>query len=84
MAVRNLEIRKQGEGYLIAEQAGSNYHQEKAVHQSPDREDARKWLCGQGGSPDFVDQALEDAETTERVFLEMVGNYSEAEEFPKR
>ncbi len=84
MAVRTLEIRKQGETYLILEQAGSNYRKDSATYESPSRADAEHWLRQQGGSPDLVDQALDDAATTERVFLEMVGNYDESEGFPKR
>ncbi len=84
MAVRTLEIRKQGEGYVILEQAGSNYRKDSATYESPNRADAEGWLRRQGGSPDLVDQALDDAASTERVFLELVGNYDEAEGFPKR
>ena len=84
MAVRTLEIRKQGEGYVILEQAGSNYRKESATYESPNREDAGQWLRREGGAPDLVDQALDDASSTERVFLEMAGNYDEAEGFPKR
>ncbi len=84
MAVRTLEIQKQGEKYIISEQEGSNYRKDSATYESPNRADAESWLRRQGGSPDLVDQALDDAASTERVFLEMVGNYDEAEGFPKR
>ncbi len=83
MAVRNFEIQKKGEGYLISEQAGSNYHREAAVHESPNREDASAWLRKEGGAPDLVDDALDRLQASDRVFVPMVGNYSEAEEFPK-
>lgn len=84
MAVRTLEICKQGEGYVILEQAGSNYRKDSATYNSPNRDDAAQWLRRQGGSPDLVDDALENAETTDRVFFELVGNYDESEGFPKR
>ncbi len=83
MALRNFEIKKQGEGYLISEQEGSNYHREVAVHEAPNREDASAWLRKEGGAPDLIEQALEDVQSSERVFVQMVGNYSEADEFPK-
>ncbi len=83
MALRNFEVRKVGEGYILSEQSGSNYHTETATHEAPDREDAANWLRSQGGAPDLVDQALEDAGSTERVFFQMVGNYSNSEDFPK-
>ncbi len=84
MAVRTLEIRKQGEGYVILEQAGSNYRKDSATYEAPNRADAEQWLRRQGGSPDLVDQALDDAAGAERVFFELVGNYDEAEGFPAR
>ena len=84
MAVRTLEIQKQGERYIISEQEGSNYRKDSATYESPSRADAEQWLRRQGGSPDLVDQALDDAASAERVFLEMVGNYDEAEGFPKQ
>ena len=83
MAVRNFEIQKKGEGYVIAEQAGSNYHREVTSHEAPDRKDAVKWLCGQGGAPDLVEQAFDDLQSTNRVYVQMAGDYSEAENFPK-
>lgn len=83
MAVRTLEITKNGEGYTVLEQAGSNYRKDTATYNSPNREDAAGWLRRQGGAPDLVDQALDDAASTERVFLEIPGNYDEAEAFPK-
>ncbi len=64
--------------------AAPNYRKDSATYESPSREDAANWLRRQGGSPDLVDQALEDAESTKQVFLEMVGNYDESEGFPKR
>ena len=83
MALRNFEIKKQGEGYLISEQEGSNYHREVAIHEAPNRQEASDWLRGEGGAPDLVEQALDDAQSSERVFVQMVGNYSEADDFPK-
>ncbi len=83
MALRNFEIQKKGDGYVISEQQGSNYHREMAVHESPNRDDASAWLRKEGGAPDLVEQALEDAQTTDRVFVQMVGDYSESEDFPK-
>ena len=83
MALRNFEIKKQGTGYLISEQEGSNYHRETAVHQAASREDASHWLRGEGGAPDLVEEALDQAQTAERSFMQMVGNYSEADNFPK-
>ena len=84
MAVRTFEIKKKGEGFVISEQAGSNYHKEAAVHESPNRKDAADWLRSEGGAPDLVDQALVDAASAERVFLETGGSYDEVENFPKR
>ena len=83
MAVRNFEIRKNGSGYTIAEQNNSNYHAVKTSHEAPDRGDAQAWLCAQGGAPDLVDQALTDLQSTDHVYVEMVGNYVESEDFPK-
>ena len=84
MALRTLEIQKKAEGYVITEQVGSNYRKDSAVYESPDRADAEGWLRRQGGAPDLVDNALDDAAKGERVFFELVGNYDEAEGFPKR
>ena len=88
MAIRNLEIRKGGAGFpigfLIFEQAGSNYHEEKQVYAAANAEDASNWLREQGGAPDLVEKALADAAAGERTFLEIAGNYLEAEGFPKR
>ncbi len=83
MALRTLEIQKQGEVYIISEQAGSNYRKDTATYKSPSLEDAASWLRRQGGAPDLVDQALADAAEGDRVYVEMVGNYDEAECFPK-
>ena len=84
MAIRNLEIRKQGEGYTIYRQAGSNAHQDQPVHQSPTREDAAEWLQQQGASNDAVEQALVSASSAEQAFVEIDEDYSEAENFPRR
>ena len=84
MALRTLEIQKQGTGFKITETEGSNYRKDTAVYESPSREDAEGWLRRQGGAPDLVDQALDDAAAAGQVFFELVGNYDEAEGFPKR
>ena len=84
MALRTLEIKKQGQGFSITESEGSNYRKDSAVYESPSREDAEGWLRRQGGAPDLVDQALADAAATGHVYFELVGNYDEAEGFPKR
>ncbi|RRA47338.1 hypothetical protein [Acidipila sp. EB88] len=83
MALRTLEIEKKGETYVITEQVGSNYRKDSAVYESPSLEDAAGWLRRQGGAPDLVDNALEEAASGQRIYLEMVGNYDEAEGFPK-
>ncbi len=84
MAIRNLEIRKQGQGYTIFEQAGSNSRQDRPVHESPNREDAAAWLTGQGAPADAVEQALATAATAPQAFVELPEGYAEAENFPKR
>jgi hypothetical protein len=81
--ILNLEIRRQGEGYLILEQAGSNYHADQPVHEAANRADAETWLARQGAVPEDVARVLDDAGTTERVVLEINGDYSEAEGFPR-
>lgn len=84
MAVRNLEIRKNGEGFSILEQAGSNYHQDQPVYESPSREDAADWLKQQGAEGEPVERALNDAAQSDRSYVEIAGDYSEGEDFPKR
>ena len=83
MALRNFEIKKQGEGFLISEQEGSNYHREVTVHEAADRHDASDWLRSEGGAPDLVEEALDQAQQSGQAFVQMVGNYSEADNFPK-
>ncbi|HEY0785842.1 MAG TPA: hypothetical protein VGD62_08205 [Acidobacteriaceae bacterium] len=82
--IQNLEIRKQGERYLILEQAGSNYHADRPVHEAADRADAKAWLTERGAAPEDVARVLDDAGSSERVFLEIDAGYSEAEGFPKQ
>ncbi len=81
--IQNLEIRKQGEGYVILEQAGSNYHADRPVHEAPNRADAETWLAGQGAASEDISRALDDAGNAERVLIEIDGDYSEAEGFPR-
>ena len=83
MALRNFEVRKVDAGYVLSEQSGSNYHTEMPTHEAPNREDASNWLRSQGGAPDLVEQALDDADSDGQVFFQMVGNYSNSEDFPK-
>ncbi len=82
--IQNLEVRKQGEGFLILEQAGSNYHADQPVHEAASRADAESWLTGQGAAQADVARALDDAGRADRAFLEIDGGYSEAEGFPKQ
>jgi hypothetical protein len=81
--IQNLEIREQGEGYVILEQAGSNYHADRPVHEAANRADAEAWLTGQGAQPEDIARALNDAGSAERVLIEINGDYSEAEGFPR-
>jgi len=81
--IQNLEIRKQGEGYVILEQAGSNYHADQTVHEAANRADAEAWLAEQGAAPEDIARALDDAGETARVLIEINGDYSEAEGFPR-
>jgi hypothetical protein len=81
--IQNLEIRRRGEGYVILEQAGSNYHADQPVHEAASRADAEAWLAGQGAAPEDVARVLDDAGSAERVLIEISGDYSEAEDFPK-
>lgn len=82
--VRTFEIKKNGEGFTIAEQAGSDPHRDAPVFEAKNRHEAAEWLRKEGGAPDLVDQALLDAASAERTFLEVGGSYSEVEDFPKR
>ena len=84
MAVRNVEIRKDGEKYIILEQAGSDRHGDKPVHEAAGRAEAESWLRQQGGDPAQVAKVLEDAETAPQAFLELSADWSEAEQFPRR
>ncbi len=81
--IQNLEIRKQGEEYVILEQAGSNYHEDRSVYEAANRADAEAWLAGQGATPEDIVRALDDAGSAERVLIEINGDYSEAEGFPR-
>jgi hypothetical protein len=76
--IQNLEIRKQGEGFLILEQAGSNYHADQPIYE------AEAWLTEQGAAQEDVGRALDESGGAERVFVEINGDYSEAEGFPKQ
>ena len=82
--IQNLEIRKEGERFLILEQAGSNYHAEQPIHESPSRADTEEWLLAQGVAQADVTRALTDIASAGRVFVEVDRNYSEAEGFPKQ
>jgi hypothetical protein len=82
--IQNLEIRRQGDGYVILEQAGSNYHADQPVHESGNRAEAETWLAGQGAAPEDVARVLDDAGRAERVLIEINGEYAEAQGFPKR
>lgn len=84
MAIRNVEVRRKGEGFSILEQAGSDQHKERVVHEASSRTDAEAWLKEQGGEPESIRKALNDAGTDSPVFIELGGNWSEAESFPKR
>jgi hypothetical protein len=81
--IQNLEIREQGEGYVILEQAGSHYHADRPVHEAANRADAEAWLTGQGAQTEDIARALNDAGSAERVLIEINGDYSEAEGFPR-
>jgi hypothetical protein len=81
--IQNLEIRKQDEGYVILEQAGSNYHADQPVHEATNRTDAEAWLTGQGATQEDISRALDDAGRAERVLIQINGDYSEAEGFPR-
>jgi hypothetical protein len=82
--IRTFEIHKKGDGYSIAEQAGSDPHREAVAYEAKSKQDAAQWLRQEGGSPDLVDQVLEDAASGERVFLEAAGSFSTFQEFPSR
>jgi hypothetical protein len=82
--IQNLEIRKQGEGFLILEQAGSNYHADQPIYEAANRAEAEAWLTEQGAAQEDVGRALDESGGAERVFVEINGDYSEAEGFPKQ
>ncbi len=82
--IQTLEVKKKGDGYVILEQAGSNYHEDRPVHEAASRSEAESWLAGQGADSAQVAKALESAGGAERVFLEIGGDYAEAEGFPKQ
>jgi hypothetical protein len=81
--IQNLEVKKKGEGYVVLEQAGSNYHEDRPIFQAATRAEAESWLTGRGADLSQVAKALDDAGSSERVFVEVEGDYSEAEGFPK-
>jgi methionyl-tRNA synthetase len=73
--VRTFEIQKKGDGYSIAEQAGSDPHRTAVALEAK----------SEGGSPDLVDQILKDAASGERVFFEAAGSsYATFQEFPSK
>ncbi len=82
--IQNLEIRKQGEGYLILEQAGSNYHADRPLREAANRGEAEAWLAEQGAAQEDVARALDDAGSADRAFVVIEGDYSESEDFPKK
>lgn len=82
--IENLEIRKKDKGYLILEQAGSDYHADQPLYEAADRAGAETWLAERGASQADAARALDDAGSAERVFIEIDGDYSEAEDFPRQ
>ena len=84
MAIRNVEIRREGEGFRILEQAGSDPGREQSSYEAAGRDDAESWLVEQGGDRESVRKALEDASAGSPVYVELKGDWSEAENFPRR
>jgi hypothetical protein len=83
--VRTFEIQKKGDGYSISEQAGSDPRRQAVALEAKSKQEAADWLRNEGGSPDLVDQVLEDAASGERVFFEAAGSrYAPIQEFPSR
>jgi hypothetical protein len=83
--VRTFEIQKKGDGYSIAEQAGSDPHRTAVALEAKSEKEAADWLRSEGGSPDLVDQILKDAASGERVFFEAAGSsYATFQEFPSK
>ncbi len=82
--IQNLEVKKNGDGYVILEQDGSNYHEDRPVHEAATRAEAESWLAEQGADSAQVSKALDAAGGSERIFIEIAGDYSEAEGFPKQ
>jgi hypothetical protein len=81
--IQNLEIRQEGERYVVLEQAGSNYHAEEPVHEAAGRDETEQWLLAQGAAQADVTRAFEDIVSTGRVYVEIEKDYSEAEGFPR-
>ena len=82
--IQNLEVKKKGDGYVILEKAGSNYHEDRPVYEAATRADAESWLAKRGADSAQVSKALNNAGGSERTFIEIAGDYSEAEGFPKQ
>jgi hypothetical protein len=82
--IQNLEVKTKGEGYVVLEQAGSNYHEDRPIFEAATRGEAESWLAERGADMSQVAKALDDAGSSERVFIEVNGDYSEAEGFPKK
>ncbi len=82
--IQNLEIRKDGERYVVLEQAGSNYHAEQPLHPAAGRDEIEQWLLAQGAAQADVTRAFEDIVSAGRVFVEIDQGYAEAEGFPKQ
>ena len=82
--IQNFEVRKDGESYVILGQAGSNYHEETAVHQASSQMETEEWLLAQGAAQADVKRAMEEIVSAGRVYIEIGDDYSEAEGFPKQ
>ena len=82
--IQNLEIKKKGDGYVVFEQAGSNYHADRPVYEASTRGEVESWLAARGADQTQVAKALDEAGSAERVFIEVEGDYSEAEGFPRQ
>ena len=82
--IQNLEIRKEGESYVILQQAGSNYHAEEPIHPAAGRDETVEWLLSQGAAQADVTRALEEVMSAGQVYIEIDRDYSEAEGFPKQ
>ncbi len=82
--IQNLEMRKEGESYIILEQAGSNYHAEQPIHPAAGRQDTEQWLLAQGAAQADVTRAFEDIVSAGRVYVEIEKDYFVSEDFPKQ